>query len=124
VRIRALGTTGVLIWLLVSPTAAWSHAQLLKSAPARRAILSRPPARVQLWFNERLEPGFSRVSVWDPQGKQVDLKDVRLGPDDQTKLSVSLPPLEPGTYRVKFRVLSVDGHVVESEFPFTIRPAR
>jgi methionine-rich copper-binding protein CopC len=76
---------------------------------------------VELWFNERLEPAFSRLSVWDRAGAQVDLKDVQVGSDDAKRLSVSLPPLEPGVYVVKFRVLSVDGHVVEREFSFTIR---
>jgi methionine-rich copper-binding protein CopC len=33
-------------------------------------------------------------------------------------------PLPPGQYKVRFRVLSVDGHVVEEEFPFTIREAQ
>jgi methionine-rich copper-binding protein CopC len=111
---------GLLVMLGVAPLA-WGHAQLVKSVPARRAVLNRPPERVQLWFNERLEPAFSQLSVWDRNGVQVDLKDAQVAPDDPKRLSISVPSLEPGAYRVKFRVLSVDGHVVESEFPFTIR---
>lgn len=111
----------VLALLVLSPAAAVPHAYLVKSAPARRAVLLRAPARVQLWFNERLEPQFSRVSVWDREEKQVDLGDVQVGPDDPTRLSVGISPLAPGTYTVKFRVLSVDGHVVEDQFPFTLR---
>jgi methionine-rich copper-binding protein CopC len=93
----------------------------VRSSPARRAVLTRPPDRVQLWFNERLEPAFSRVTVTDASGQAVDLGDVVVGPDDPTRLSVGLGRLIPGTYTVRFRVLSVDGHVVESEFPFTLR---
>ena len=33
----------------------------------------------------------------------------------------ALEPLPPGRYLVKFRVLSVDGHIVEDQFPFTIK---
>ena len=47
--------------------------------------------------------------------------------DDAKRLSVTLPPLPPGTYSVRYRVLSVDGHVIDSSFSFTIRdkpPAR
>jgi hypothetical protein len=50
-----------------------------------------------------------------------------VGPDDAKRLSVTLPPLPPGAYTVRYRVLSVDGHVVDSSFSFTIRdrpPAR
>jgi hypothetical protein len=118
---RAAGLAALLIALAMAAPVAWSHAQLVKSVPARRAVLVRPPARVQLWFNERLEPAFARLSVWTQQGTQVDQQDARVASDDPKQLSVSLPPLEPGTYVVRFRVLSVDGHVVEAEFPFTIR---
>jgi methionine-rich copper-binding protein CopC len=35
-----------------------------------------------------------------------------------------LPPLKPGRYTVSFRVLSVDGHVVESRLSFTVKDRR
>jgi methionine-rich copper-binding protein CopC len=79
---------------------------------------------VQLWFNERLEAAFSRLTVVDGDGRQVDAGDIRVSPDDPKRLSVGVAPLAPGTYTVRYRVLSVDGHIVESEFSFTIRAPR
>jgi copper resistance protein C len=114
------GLTLSLLLLVVPPTS-WPHAYLVKSTPARRAVLSSSPARVVLWFNERLEAQFSQLSVWNIEGHQVDGGDVQVGPDDAKKLSVGIPPLPAGAYTVKFRVLSVDGHIVEAEFPFTVR---
>ena len=35
-------------------------------------------------------------------------------------LSVALPPLPGGAYAVRYRVLSVDGHVVEGAYSFTV----
>lgn len=110
-----------LVVAMLAPTLAWPHAYLVRSSPARRAVLRTPPQRVQLWFNERLEAQFSRVSVHDGAGTAVDLGDVQVGPDDPTRLSVGVPVLPPGTYTVRYRVLSVDGHVVEDRFPFTVR---
>ena len=115
-----LGLTLVSL-LLVVPSASWPHAYLVKSSPARRAVLSGAPARVVLWFNERLEAQFSQVSVWGTARQQVDGGDVQVDADDAKKLSVGIPTLPAGTYTVKYRVLSVDGHIVESEFPFTVR---
>lgn len=105
------------------PAPADSHAVLVKSVPAARAMLSRPPGRVQLWFSERLEPAFSSVTVWSASGAQVDKRDASVSPDDPKLLFVTLGALEPGIYTVRCRVLSVDGHVVEASFPFTIKPA-
>lgn len=104
------------------PVPADSHAVLVRSIPAARAALSRRPDRVQLWFNERLEPAFSSAGVWNATGAQIDRRDARVDPDDPKQLSVTLHAIEPGTYTVRYRVLSVDGHVVEASFAFTVKP--
>ena len=88
---RALVKAFVLLFLpllgvTVGPALVESHAVLVKSSPAARAVLTRPPARVQLWFSERLEPAFSSASVWSPSGKQVDKRDARVSPADPKEL--------------------------------------
>jgi copper resistance protein C len=110
--------------LVLAPVAGWSHAALVRSSPARRAVLTQPREQAQLWFNEPIEPRFSTVSVWDAAGTRVDLEDAAVAPDDPKRLSVRLRRLLPGRYTVRFRVLSVDGHVVEGDVRFEIRPAR
>ncbi len=114
----------VLAALAFLPGAALAHAVLVKSVPAQRATLTEPPPRVELWFNERLEPAYSRASVTNEAGAQVDLRDVAVSAEDPRRLSLSLPALVPGLYTVSFRVLSVDGHVVESKLIFTVRGRR
>lgn len=115
-----LGAVGTAI----RPSPVRAHAALVRSSPARRATLGRSPARVQLWFSERLEPAYSSVSVWTADGRRVDAGDARVEPEDPTQLSVGLPALAPGRYTVRFRVLSVDGHIVESTLPFTVAAPR
>jgi copper resistance protein C len=117
---RTLLVTALAVAL--APAAAHSHAVLVRSSPARRAVLSQAPRRVELVFNERLEAAYSAVSVWGADGARVDGKDVRVDLSDPRVLSVGLPELAPGDYTVRFRVLSVDGHVIESSFPFSVAP--
>src|SRR5213596_2190557 len=93
--------------LTLLPTSALAHAVLVKSVPAQRAALAESPPRVELWFNERLEPAYSKASVTNEAGTQVDLRDVAVSPQDPRRLSLSLPALAPGRYTVSFRVLSV-----------------
>jgi methionine-rich copper-binding protein CopC len=122
VRKRLLGAW--VLGLALVPTAAPAHAVLVKSVPAQRSSLTESPPRVELWFNERLEPAYSRASVTDEAGTQIDLRDALVSKEDARRLSLSLPPLRPGRYSVKFRVLSVDGHVVESNLTFTVKNPR
>ena len=91
---------------------------------AARALTEPFPARVELWFSERLEPAYSRASVTNEAGAQIDLRDVAVSKEDPKRLSLSLPLLVPGRYTVRFRVLSVDGHVVESSLTFTVKSPR
>lgn len=106
------------------PAVGEAHAVLVSSVPPARATVSAAPARITLTFNERLEPAYSRVSVWDAASNQVDLRDASVDRGDPKVLGVSLPPLAPGRYTVRYRVLSVDGHVVEASFAFSVGPAR
>jgi methionine-rich copper-binding protein CopC len=124
VRFHLYAGACVVFLALSSPCLAWAHAYLVRSSPAGRAVVTRVPARVQLWFNERLEPAYSRVTVLDADGQQVDAGDAQVGPAEPTRLSVGVPPLAAGVYTVKYRVLSVDGHIVDAEFAFTVRPGR
>jgi methionine-rich copper-binding protein CopC len=112
---------GIVVAVLLCPSTVSAHAYLVKSVPARRAHIFKAPTKIDLWFNEKLEARFCRLTVSDANNKRVDLGNVEIGADDPKRLSVGIGPLEPGLYRIRFRVLSVDGHVVEDEFPFTIR---
>ncbi|HVD77025.1 MAG TPA: copper resistance CopC family protein [Vicinamibacteria bacterium] len=125
-RWRGVVPAGVLLaGLLLCPAPpARAHASLVRSAPAHRAVLGQMPERVQLWFNERLEPAYSTVSVWNEAGAQVDSGDVTVGPDDPRRLSVTVETRQSGLYTVKYRVLSVDGHIVDNRFTFTVRASR
>jgi copper resistance protein C len=106
--------------MMASPAAA--HTRLERSVPAADSTVVVSPPRLMLWFSERLEPAFSKVRVLNPEGKQVDKDDAQVDPDDGRQIGVSLPELEPGSYRVHWRVLSVDTHLNEGDFTFDVRP--
>lgn len=100
---------------------ALAHAVLIRSSPPHRAVLAQAPERIDLWFNERLEAAYSTASVWSEAGSRVDARDVAVASDDPRRLSVSLATRAPGHYTVKYRVLSVDGHIVDSLIIFTVK---
>jgi len=119
----ALAVAGALSASGLSRGAASAHSLLVRSEPGRSATVTRAPERVRLWFSERIEPAYAKLSVWSEAGKQVDAGDAAVDSNDPILLSVSTPNLGPGRYTVSFRVLSVDGHVVESSFAFTVKAA-
>ena len=100
---------------------AFAHAKLVKSDPPHRATLNAAPKQIQLWFNEEIEGNFASISLLDAGGESVTEKNPELVSDDLKSVVLPLPGIVPGRYTVKFRVLSKDGHVVESEYSFTVK---
>ncbi|MFQ5613431.1 MAG: tetratricopeptide repeat protein [Anaerolineae bacterium] len=98
-----------------------AHANVVRSEPAENAVLDEPPSEVVIWFTEPLEPQFGRIEVLDSEGKRVDKGDSAVTSQDPAVMSVSLSPLDKGTYVVVWtNVSTVDGHKVRGSFLFSI----
>jgi copper resistance protein C len=106
--------------LAVAPLAI-AHAFLDHASPRVGSTVQGSPGEVKLWFTQELEAAFSSIRVLDKDGRQVDKQDKRVDPSDRTVMSISLPPLQPGSYKVVWRALSVDTHVTEGDFTFDVR---
>jgi methionine-rich copper-binding protein CopC len=111
---------GFLLLLVAGSARLEAHAFLERAEPAVGSTVQTSPSRVQIWFSEKLKPGFSTVQVFDASGKEVDKRDGDLDRSNQKQLRVSLPPLQPGTYKVVWRVVSVDTHVTKGSFTFRV----
>jgi copper transport protein len=110
--------------LVAIPGRAEAHAQYAHSLPAANARLasSSPPERVQVWFTERIEPSFSRLTVYNQSKQRVDADDSHVAPDDPYSLVISLrPSLPDAAYTVVFQNVSLDdGHHVVGAFSFVV----
>ena len=131
--IMAATTTGfvlsalIIISLILLPTIpkSYAHASMIASTPNPFQSLPSAPSKVDVQFSEPVDLHYSKLTVLDENGKQVDNKDVQYVNGDETFLSVTLPPgLPDGAYTVNTRVLSsVDGHVTEDAFLFAVGEA-
>lgn len=106
--------------LLLHGAVVFAHAALVSSEPGRRAVLTEPPKEIRLCFNENVEAKFSKVSLSNEDGVEVPLGAVRADPKMAACLSAPLDSLPCGKYTVKYRVLSVDGHVVDYGYTFSL----
>jgi copper resistance protein C len=97
-----------------------AHAFLKRAEPGVGSMVQTSPNEVRIWFTEDIEPAFSTVQVFDASGKEVDKRDVHLDRSDRSLLHVSLPPLTAGSYKVVWRVVSVDTHVTNGNFTFQV----
>jgi methionine-rich copper-binding protein CopC len=114
----------VLLFLSVcvsGASGALAHAFLDRAVPPVGSTV-KAPAEIALRFTEKIEASFSTVQVTGPGGERVDAGDVHADEHEPSVLRVSLKPLAPGTYKVVWRVVSVDTHVTEGDFRFKVAP--
>ena len=118
---RWLPLSALLILLVLASESAEAHANLVESDPAVNSVLPDSPERVTIRFTEPLEPALSEIRVLDAQGRRVDSGDSAVDPNDPHLISVSVEPLENGTYTVAWKnVSTVDGHRVRGAFVFSV----
>ncbi len=104
-------------------TQLWAHAFIDHTDPLVGGTIKQAPADVNLWFTEGLEAGFSNVKVLNAAGQQVDKKNVKIDPKNPKHMSVSLPKsLGADTYKVVWHAVSVDTHVTDGSYTFTVKP--
>ena len=97
-----------------------AHAFLKDADPGVGSTIQTSPSEVWIRFTENIEPAVSSIQVFDLSGKEVDKRDLHLDRSDHALLHISLPQLGVGTYRVTWRVVSVDTHVTNGNFTFRI----
>jgi methionine-rich copper-binding protein CopC len=119
VRTAALVAAALTLGL---PAVASAHAFLDHAEPKVGSTVEASPPRVALHFTQEIEPAFSTVHVLDGAGKQVDQADAAVDPKDQTTMTVGVPKLAAGTYKVEWKVTSVDTHRTHGSFEFTVQP--
>jgi copper resistance protein C len=106
--------------LLTRPVGANAHAFLDHAEPRVGGSVPSAPREVSLWFTQNLEGSFSNAQVTNAAGARVDQGRARIDASDRTVMHVGLKPLPPGTYKVRWRVLSVDTHTTEGSFTFRV----
>ncbi len=106
--------------LVTCASLAEAHAFLDTAEPPVGATVQKSPAVLKLWFTRRLQAGPSVVEVFDAAGKEIDRHDVKLDRDDLTLLTVSLPKLPAGTYKVTWTAVCLDTHTTHGTFTFDV----
>jgi methionine-rich copper-binding protein CopC len=117
-RRRLLPATLVLAFataLFLAP-AAFAHAIIVSSKPAANSQVPQGPVEILLQYNSRIDATHSRVSLVDPAGKVAALNVA----DGSTpgSLTAAGSTDAPGTWIIRWQVLSVDGHITRGDIPF------
>jgi len=107
----------ILTLSLASISLARAHAFLDHADPRVGSTVHPSPAQVTVWMTEDLEGAFSKLQVFDAKGTEVDRKDVKVS---GATMTVSVPILGAGTYKVVWKAVATDTHKTSGTFSFTV----
>ena len=112
------------VWLIGSMAAlalfcsvVCAHAFLEEADPRVGSTVRAVPREVTLRFTQELEPAFSSVTIIDASGQRVDAGKPSVSGN---VMRIPLREIGAGSYRVTWRVLSVDTHTTEGAFSFGV----
>ncbi|GLI93491.1 copper resistance CopC family protein [Methylocystis echinoides] len=96
---------------------ALAHTQLVDSYPANKQLVLKPLHAIKLVFSGKADALYSVVRLKDSKGEVVAQATQKSA---SKELILPTPSLMPGEYHIVYRVLSVDGDVIEGKLDFSV----
>ena len=106
--------------LVAGAATAHAHAYLDHASPLVGSTVTSSPSEVRLWFTQALEPKFTAAQLRSSSGAVVASGGVDAA--DPRQIVIRARALPPGSYKVFWKVLSVDAHHTEGSFGFQVKP--
>jgi copper resistance protein C len=103
---------------LLSAPRAEAHAIIVSSKPAANGKVAHGNLDILLQFNSRIQIDLSRLDLVDPAGK-VSVLAITDGAADGS-LTARATAEAAGQWKLRWQVLSTDGHITRGEIPFLV----
>jgi hypothetical protein len=108
--------TGMLALLAERP--AQAHAIVIESTPTKNGTVDGPDLAVVIRYNSRIDAKRSRLQLVGPGNRVRTLElDPAAAPNE---LRARLSGLTAGTFKLRWQVLAIDGHITRGEIPFRV----
>jgi copper transport protein len=99
------------------PSAAWAHAELLRTDPSPGQLLTEAPAAITLTFSEPVQAPSGSIRVLDSERREIAAASIRTS---GATVVAMLPRLDNDGYVVTWRVVSADSHPIGGAFTFGV----
>lgn len=104
---------------LAGPASA--HAILARAEPHVGASVHGPVTMLRLRFTERIEASLCRITLADAAHHTIAVTNLATEGDGRI-LAGHVANLAPGVYHLSWHAVSVDTHITEGDYSFTVTP--
>ena len=108
--------------LIISPTYAFAHGEMVRADPAANSRVISAPAEVSIEFDGKLQVlGNATINIITIKDDKGQIISEPVSTVEGMKITSKLTSLEvTGLISVSYRIVSEDGHPVEGEYSFTV----
>lgn len=99
-----------------------AHAIIVKTSPPQGGVTQGNIGKVDVWYDAGIRDSLAALAVVSAAGERIDKRDAAIDTADPAHVSVSVNPMIPGKYTVRYRALSADGHMVSGAWEFDVQP--
>ena len=112
-----LGVSAAVV--VLSPDIAGAHAIVVAAQPAMNSTVAQGELEIRLDFNSQIDRKRSRLSLQRPDGSELV---IALAPDGPAGvLAGQAQATLSGRWKLRWQVLSLDGHITRGEVRFSVR---
>ena len=99
-----------------------AHAIIVRTSPPQGGVAPANIGKVDVWYDAGIRDSLAALAVVSAAGERIDKRDAAIDSADPAHVSVSINPMAPGKYTVRYRALSADGHMVSGAWEFDVQP--
>lgn len=119
-RLRQIFALAGAIFLAFSASPAPAHTVLVNSIPQSESVISSLPPEINITFAEDLIDIGNSNSIKVLDSASEDLSQGQITVVGPTLSKALIPSNKAGEYKVEYRAVAADGHVIEGKFTFTV----
>ena len=109
----------IFVLLLVINSSVLAHSKLTEISPQDNITYDGVPTRIKMKFNSEVK--LIKINLMRINDKEkINLDTSSLG-NNSTKYIIPMPQLDIGKYRLQWRALSLDGHIIKGKSDFTVK---
>jgi copper resistance protein C len=107
----------LLLWT-VPTRSVFAHTYLQQALPSQNEVVTEPISELQLTFTTKIENGSTFELENNTTGVRINPTTISI----ETKLMKGTLPqsIENGDYRVNWKVIGADGHIIQGEYTFMV----
>jgi methionine-rich copper-binding protein CopC len=99
------------------------HLRLVRAEPAADTTVTAAPREVKLFFSEAPQIKVTTIRLVNASKQAITVGEAKADADGKIVLAPITGSVTAGTWTVIWRTMARDGHVVNGEYHFTVKPA-